>query len=272
MKILFLYHTYKEKHEWLLRGISEVFSRHNYSVDYEAQELDSYDCILVFNKIALKKYKNLLIKSQKPVIYMFCLSDIAEEYIVADFVNSTIAFKDKIINVNHLSLSAILFQDMIFPSCIPPKTNTLNEKPIIYIRIEDDYLCKLTFLKLLPLLNQIDNFVIHYQSNNLVSRDLINNHIKIIHEKKDFLEEIDRADIVIVSGMTATFAIQKEKKTIIIGERGYGGLVTEENLEYHLSNCFQGRNGGKLDEFIPLDLVKKAIDAEKSDAKKTARH
>ena len=71
--------------------------------------------------------------------------------------------------------------------------------------------------------------------------------------------------MVIGSGMTAAFAVQQGKKTIVVGERGYGGLVTNENLEYHISNCFQGRNGGKLDEIIPLHLVKKAIETEEID-------
>ena len=269
MNVLFLSYIYKEKHDLLIRGISETLIHHNYSVDYEVKESVSYDCILVFNKKALKKYETMRINKQSSVIYLFCLSDIAEEYIVADFVTTTIIFKDKILNTNHLSLIQYLFQDMIFPSWVSPKTNIVNEKPVIYIKIEDDYLGKLTFLKLLPLLNLMDNFVIHYQSNHSISRHLINKHIKIIQNKHDILKEIDKADIVIGSGIVATFAIQKEKKTIVIGERGYGGLVTEENLGYHISNCFQGRKGGKLDEIIPLDLVKKAIEAEKSDAKKT---
>ena len=208
-------------------------------------------------------------KRQSPVMYLFCLSDIAEEYLITNIVTQTIIFKDKVLNINYLSQALVLYQDMIFPACIPLKSINLSEKPLIYIRIENDYLNELTFLKLLPLLNQMNNYVIHYQSDHVIGRHLINPHIKIIPGKQNIREEINRSDMVIGSGMVAAFAIQQGKKVIVVGERGYGGLVTKENLEYHLSNCFQGRNGGKLDENIPLYLVQKAIE-EKTDTSKTS--
>jgi len=269
MKILFLSHAYKEKHEWLIKGILEVFKRHNYSVDYELYESVSYDFIFAFNRIALKKYEKIPQKKQVPVIYSFCLSDIVEEYIITNVVTQTIIIKDKVIRINHLSNTMALYQDMIFPSCIKSGLTFHKERPLIYIRIEDDYLGELTFLKLLRLLNQMDNYTIYYQSDHAISRYYINPHIKIITCKHDIREEIDMADIVIGSGMIAAFAVQQEKKTIVIGERGYGGLVTNENLEYHISNCFQGRNGGKLDEFIPLHLVENAIKTDEINIPKT---
>jgi len=267
MKVLFLSHIYKGKHDILIKGISEVLNSHNYSIDYEPQESVAYDCIFVFNRKILQKYETMLCKVQSPVIYLFCLSDVAEEYIVSNLITQTIIIKDTVLNTFHFSDALVLYQDMFFPSyIIPPKSIHHNEKPLIYIRIENNFLDELTFFKLLPLLNQIDNYMIHYQSN-CVNGHLINPHIKIIPRKQDIREKINKADMVIGSGIIAVFAIQQGKKTVVVGERGYGGLVTNENLEYHISNCFQGRNGGKLDENIPHSLVVKDIEAAKNDTK-----
>lgn len=269
MKILFLSHIYKEKHDILVRGLSEVLNRHNYSVDHEPQNSTSFDCIFVFNRKALKKHETILQKRQSPVIYLFCLSDTAEEYVVSNIITQTMIIKDKPLNVS-LLLSPILYLDISLPSYIPPKPAISNKKSLIYVRIEDDYLGENTFLKLLPLLNQLDKYTIHYQSNHAVGRHLLNPHIKFIPQKHDMIEEINQVDIVIGSGLVAAFALRQGKKTIVIGERGYGGLVTVENLEYHLSNCFQGRNGGKLDEMIPAQLVAAAIETKNSNLQKIA--
>lgn len=272
MKILFLSHTYKTAHDVLTRGIIEVLTRNNHCVDCEPQESVSYDCVFVFNRRALENYDVMLREKQLPVIYFFCLSDITREYIVTDIMSLTLMFKDKILNIGNFPYR-ILYQDMIFPSYISKSApHNYNERPLIYIRIENDYLGELTFLKLLPLLNQMDNYLIHYQSEHSGLQHLITNPcVEIINSKQNIREEINKADIVIGSGMIAAFSVQQEKKIIVVGERGYGGLVTNENLKYHISNCFQGRNGGKLDEAIPIQLVLKAIEAENSDTKETAK-
>ena len=268
MKILFLAHIYKEKHSLLVKGISEVLHRQKCTVDHEPQESVLYDCILVLNQKALKKYKTVLQKQQAPVIYLFCLSDIAEEYIAHSVVTKTMIIKDKILNISLLFPRAF-YLDMILPTPIPSKPTPTNEKPLLYIHIENDYLGEITFLKILPLLNQLDNYAVHYQSSKSIGRHLLNPHIKVIPHKQNIFDQISQADMVIGSGMIAALAVQQGKKTIVIGEKGYGGVVTDDHLEYHISNCFQGRNGGKFDEMVPSQLIVKAIASESNDAKRT---
>lgn len=45
------------------------------------------------------------------------------------------------------------------------------------------------------------------------------------------------------------------KPCIVIGEQGYGGLITPQNLSQQFANKFQGRIGGSLNEYIPLNLI-----------------
>lgn len=73
MKILFLFHIYKDMHEMLVKRISEVLNNHNYSVDYELQESVAYDCILVFNRKVLKNMMKYCGKdNHRSCIYFVC--------------------------------------------------------------------------------------------------------------------------------------------------------------------------------------------------------
>ena len=177
MKILFLSHLYKGKHDLLVRGISEALNSQDCLVVHEPIETEVYDCILVFNRKALEKHEDMLREKQSPVIYMFCLSDVAKEYTVSNVVDQTVVFKDKSLNINYLSNAFFLYEDMVFPTYNQRESTSCKDKPMIYVRIENDYLNELTFIKLLPLLNRMENFMIHYQSDNGIDRILINRHI-----------------------------------------------------------------------------------------------
>ncbi len=52
--------------------------------------------------------------------------------------------------------------------------------------------------------------------------------------------------------MPFCFAIKHHKPFIILGERGYGGIPTINNIEQFYSNeFFQGTIGGRLDGALP---------------------
>jgi len=267
MNILFLSSGYKTIHRVLVKEITACFERNNHRVSSEFNPSGTYDCILVFNRNELKKHQKDFEILKAPVIYLFCISDIAKEFPVTDSVTKIIVLKDKILNVEHLSFASLIYQDMILP--VNPLRPTLSDnKRSIYVNIEDDYLGELTFLKLLPLFNILHTYDIHYQSKKGIGRQFINKHIRLINPKCNVEDCISQANIIIASGYTAYLAILQGKKTIVVGEKGYGGLVTEDNLEYHLANFFQGRNGGKFDEYIPFPLMQQAIETEIPDTQK----
>lgn len=272
MEILFLSYCYKKIHYLVLKEMIACLERNNYKVSMQFDESVTYDCILIFNKKELMKHKKVLTTVKMPVIYLFCMSDIVKEYPVLTCITKIIALKDKILNSQHLSLISLIQQEMILPA----KQDELNvhkqtaciqrdNRTLIYVNIDDEYFKGLTFLKLLPLLNYLHEYEIIYQSPQGIGREFINKHIRLISSKYNSEDCIDQANIVIASGYTAYRSVLKGKKTIVAGEKGYGGLVTADNLGYHLANFFQGRNGGKFDESIPFPLMENAIKTDMPD-------
>ena len=59
--------------------------------------------------------------------------------------------------------------------------------------------------------------------------------------------------------MTAASAIMEEIKYIVIEDKGYGGIITENNIEDLYNIYFNGRMGGYLNEIIPQEKLKKDI-------------
>jgi len=270
MEILFLSSGYKTIHHRLIQGINECLENNKLKVSTEFDSSVKYDCILVFNRKTLEQYKTTLKSVKTPIVYLFCLSDMATEYIVSEIPGQTIIFKDKVFNLQHLSQVPLTYQYLVLPTkfCRNPNQIHPNEKPILFIRIDDAYFGNSILLKILPLLNRLHDYEIHYQSAKGVGTYLVNKHIKFVVHQQNTEEWLDKSDLVIGSGLVAYEAILRAKKTIVVGEKGYGGLVTETNLEYHLSNFFQGRNGGKFDEYIPLQLLWNAIMVEAPDTQK----
>lgn len=109
---------------------------------------------------------------------------------------------------------------------------------------------------LLPWLNSlIDVEVIIRSSNNTLSA-LCNQHIRIHDSLSRPIEaDICGADIIIASQNVVELALLLEKPVIVVGERGYGGLVTLENIGILHNFGYRGRAGGSMGEHIPLHLV-----------------
>lgn len=279
MEILFLSHCYKVIHYSLVKEITSCLEKCNHKVSSIFDESVTYDCILVFNKKKLKNHSKAFEGMKKPVIYLFCISDVVKEYPVLEHVTRIIAFKDKVLKIQHLPLVSAIYQELILPvdtfqietmQNIQKQNVTSKEdnRRLIYVNLDDEYFGGLTFLKILSLLNLFRDYEIHYQPKRGIGREFINEHIKLINPQSDINDSINRADIVIASGYVAYLATQRGKKTIVVGEKGYGGVVSGDNLEYHMANFFQGRNGGKFDEHIPYPLLSKAIGADVPDMRK----
>lgn len=71
---------------------------------------------------------------------------------------------------------------------------------------------------------------------------------------------IEKADIVVGSGAIALEGVLHRKPVIVVGEYGFGGLLNPDNLIVHHRNNFQGRIGGRKDEYFPLDGLLKDIE------------
>lgn len=71
------------------------------------------------------------------------------------------------------------------------------------------------------------------------------------------LKEIsdNKYSVALVSGKLATSSILNCIPTIILGNYGFGSLITPYNIQSHYTNQFKGRIGGYFNEEIPVEIV-----------------
>lgn len=85
---------------------------------------------------------------------------------------------------------------------------------------------------------------------------LFNQHIQVRPVCLETLEaDVQSSDIVIASGFAVELALLTQKLAIVVGQKGFGGLITDQNLVAQHTSGYAGRVGGLLDEYVPIQLV-----------------
>lgn len=84
----------------------------------------------------------------------------------------------------------------------------------------------------------------------LILETLKNNNVTLIEVDK-FSQSISDFDLAITSDYYALKSLYLGVPTIIVGNRGFGGLLSTQNVADHLKWHFSGRIGGELNEMIP---------------------
>lgn len=267
MKLLLIPYLNKKRNDFLTTSIKQILNDKGHIVEEEEEEVNPatiYDYIITFDKKNISRIKKIYGNKSK-IIYITCMSEVAHEYIFNEAsIHKRIIFLDKKCTLNLVGVNANIVMNMLAPNFSLDKIINQEEvdKPGIYIDIDNDMLNSDVFLKILPLINALADYQIYLYTKNRAIASLINKHIKIVKNMEEIESYINRADIVIGSGYSAFLACKLRKKVIVVGERGYGGLVTETNIQAFYSNFFQGRNGGKLDEYIPLQLLAHDIETD----------
>jgi len=258
MKILCITHKYRDIHFSVVKAISYTLLSACDTVETELDKTSKYDCIVVFNKKEICKYKNEIERFKCPVVYICCMSDISKEYInMPNLISQTIIIKDTTLNHTFFPyMESCSITDMVYsiPEYSEIKIGQKRRLTII-IDINNNFMGNITLFRLLPLLNQLKGYDIYYNSHEKINKSLLNRHIFRIRSKQDLDRVMNIADILIGSGLSVINAVSQRKKVIIAGELGYGGFVTHENIEHFAQNFFQGRNGGKINEHIPVALI-----------------
>lgn len=152
----------------------------------------------------------------------------------------------------HLSLTTWDYQAHLgcFPLLCKEEIPKHKEKSRLLVSGNKELLYKLA-----PWLNSLINVDI------LVLWDggmepLFNQHIQLRSLRLESLEEdIFSADIVIGSGLVIELALLAQRIAIVVGERGFGGLVTDVNLIRQHASGYTGRIGGITNEYVPIQLV-----------------
>lgn len=270
MKILLLPNLHMKKYGLLTIAIKQIINDKEYFVEEEVNPATIYDYIITFDKKNISRIKKIYGNKSK-IIYITCISEVAHEYIFNEAsIHKRIIFLDKKCTLNLVGVNANIVMNMLAPNFSLDKiiNQAKVDKPGIYIDIDNDMLNSDVFLKILPLINALADYQIYLYTKNRTITSLKNKHIKILKDVDEIITHINNSDIVIGSGYPALLACKLKKKVIVVGERGYGGLVTGTNIQAFYLNFFQGRNGGKLDEYIPLQLLRKDVEAVVSEQEK----
>lgn len=87
-----------------------------------------------------------------------------------------------------------------------------------------------------------------------------NENIQFISNKKiSFPLDFKNGAILLTSSYFALEASKAGYPVIVVGERGYGGLLSPDNILFQFTNSFSGRISGAINEYIPPEVLKDEI-------------
>lgn len=84
-------------------------------------------------------------------------------------------------------------------------------------------------------------------------------HVRYISSDKEISEVVNEADLIIGAGGMAREGVLHQKPVIVVGEYGFGGLVTPDTLHIQYSNSFKGKINGIREEYFSLERLEKEI-------------
>lgn len=237
-------------------GLSDSFK--TYHVKNGQQQC--LDLILTYDKAGLDQIEAFTRTNNTPVI---ALLNACSDYI-ADYNQI-----DKVVLLNKpVDYPSILFQsEQVFSWKIPcffnPNVNyqiKKTRKHKILVDMNGKGSCFSPLYQIIPCLNKLLNYDISVISDIVNLSKMLNENIKVIKDRDADIEHlIEESDIVIGCGETISKTIAFGRPVIVVGERGFGGLITKETFQQQYQNNFQGRIGGEQGEYIPEKLFLDSI-------------
>lgn len=238
----------------LCDALEVAFQQNNIDYSFDPKEL-AIDCIVLINRKLQAKARKIKKIFKIPLIYVFYKSAIAENYAI-DIMNIDYTFiiTDKNLNVSYPFANTLQEIGLIFSS---EKENMLDEyEPLdIYMSMDDKMGKDNTLFKMMRVLNTLSKSKIEINSSNVELLGILNSNITIEDSAKDMERRVANSKLVVGSGFAILYAIKYKKPFIVVGEKGYAGVLTEENIEQYYKNFFQGALDGKFDDSIPEDRL-----------------
>lgn len=231
----------------------------NYAV-YSANEHTHIDCVIAYTKTGLQQIKELATTKQLPIVYVVNAQEFENEYYAdISIIDRLVVFGNTENTPMFLIRKDLTHTVGLLPAhCETPirMEKEKEEKKRLLIDISSFNLCYLPVYKLISFLNILVNFdvTIVYDQKNLLP--FLNTNIKLLPRNQvDISTLLSECDIIMGSGDIIYHGISNKKPCIVVGEQGYGGIISPQNLLAQQSNHFQGRIGGYLGEYIPENLL-----------------
>ncbi len=276
MNILFSSVTANKKQSYISDSLLSVLQKMGRGVtcfDIKTQTSEknisrSFDIIIAYTKLGLQQILPLAQKQHIPIVYAASNGDE-----VVDIYSHILSVSRIVMlsNIYDVSLG-MLRKDLICNiPLLPPLQVLKNENnrnfndsseeiKHILVDISCSSLKDTMIYQLIPLCNMLIKMKISILYEDVSIPPILNSHIKLIDKNTILQDEIiDQSDVVIGNGDTILKSIVKGKTCVVVGEQGYGGIITPENLKIYHQNNFQGRVGGYLNEYIPQHILKDDI-------------
>lgn len=81
----------------------------------------------------------------------------------------------------------------------------------------------------------------------------------LISSDEEISEAVNKAGLIIGARGMAHEGILQRKPVIVVGEYGFGGLVTPDTLHEQCSNYFKGKINGIKEEYFSLERLEEEI-------------
>jgi hypothetical protein len=126
------------------------------------------------------------------------------------------------------------------------------ETAILFISNDDNRNDISIEMKVLQLFNRQPflTYISTTREKQRILKEVANSTVRFANKR---LYESIKAGIVIASGFDAQKHLGMGDNVFVLGSRGIGGLVTQENVRDFIRTDFQGRIGGQPGESMPID-------------------
>jgi|GEM_PF-6680610 hypothetical protein len=248
--------------EYILSSIADILHNRGHSVrfisknDVTTTNLSDSDLMLVYSSFLTKNLVITIEKLQLPVILvveasrLFNIScgdhsQFSKVLILKDTAGRKWSGIYTDSEVGFLNIPFVL-KEIISGTC-----NKGTKK----ILVAFDGKCQQELLTAVsPALNNLSNYEISVIGDSRFTRKILNMNIRIV-SKASLTESIRSSDIVIGNSFNMLFSVLLGKPAIVVGETGFGGLITPERILKQYNCFFSGRIGGDYGELIPAALL-----------------
>lgn len=243
------------KESALLNSLIQIFKDNKIKYTIGLETYVAVDCILLLNNGLMQEAKSCRDNLKKPLIYMLYKSDSLANYTLdTDDIDHIILINDIDIDITLPYTS--LTSEIAVPLYIEEDNLFSGKNSIdILVSTEGHLFNDTVLLKITRCLNKMPQFKIEVNTNNQDLSEIMNSNVQVFDKMISLEEKIINSKIIIGSGYSIYYAIKHRKPFIVLGEKGYGGIVNRDNIMAHFLGFFQGSICGKFDGKIPVSLV-----------------